>query len=130
MRPHNNIGSGTFNIHKVKAAFQSAFRTLVTPFESGYSSNLLGRIIEAARPPCCMDGTAAAAPKADARSEVRTGIPMPGVQLEAICEGPSSPSDSSSSTSDDVFFDSHDFPAAASDPYAQLRPYSSAPSLL
>jgi len=45
INPTNNIGSNTFNMYKVKAALESAYNTLVSTFDSGYSHSLLGRIL-------------------------------------------------------------------------------------
>jgi hypothetical protein len=41
----NNIGSNTFNMYKVKAALESAYNSLVSTFDSGYSYSVLGRIL-------------------------------------------------------------------------------------
>lgn len=47
--PTNNVGSGTFALFRVKAAFENSFSILTTTLGSFYCPSLLGRIINIAK---------------------------------------------------------------------------------
>ena len=47
--PSNNVGSSTFALYKIKAAFDNSFSILTTTLGSFYCPSLLGRIINIAK---------------------------------------------------------------------------------